>query len=55
METDAAFFVHLSNSPRLKIRCHGGLVEVVDSDREMIYFAWRLTRPQDQEPRDAVG
>ena len=31
METDAALFVGRSNSPRLKIRGHGGLVEVVDS------------------------
>jgi hypothetical protein len=50
VETEAAsMLVNRSGSPRLEIRNDGVLVEVVDSDCEMVYFAWRLTWPQDQK------
>jgi hypothetical protein len=50
VETEAAsLLVNWSGSPRLEIRNDGVLVEVVDSDCEMVYFAWRLTWPQDQK------
>src|SRR2546422_10657836 len=50
METEvASLLVNRSGSPRLQIRGHGVLVEVVDSDREMIYFALRITWPQNQK------
>jgi hypothetical protein len=44
VETEAAsLLVNRSGSPRLEIRNDGVLVEVVYSDCEMVYFAWRLT------------
>ena len=50
METEvASLLVNRSGSPRLQIRGHGVLGEVVDSDREMIYFALRITWPQNQK------
>src|SRR6266853_797751 len=49
VETEtASLFVDRSCPPRLEIRSHGVLVEVVDSDCDMVYFAWRLTWSQDQ-------
>jgi hypothetical protein len=41
--------VNRSDSPRLEIRSHGILVEVVDSDPEMIYLARRIFCPQNQK------
>src|SRR5207245_11349293 len=50
METEVpSLLFNRSGSPRLQIRGHGVLVEVVDSDREMIYFALRITWPQNQK------
>src|ERR1700719_3124546 len=49
METVPAFFVDRSDSPRLEIRCHGVLVEVVDSDGDVVYFARRLSWAEDQK------
>src|SRR5439155_4894320 len=50
VETEAAtLLVDRSHFPRLEIGSHGFLLEVVDSDREMIHFGCRLTLAQDQE------
>ena len=50
MKTEAAsLLVNRSGPPRLEIRSHGVLVEVVDSDGEMVHFGRRCTRPQDQK------
>src|SRR6266850_6141364 len=50
MKTEAAsLLVNRSGPPRLEIRSHRVLLEVVDSDREMVHFGRRSTRPQDQK------
>src|SRR5215510_11383002 len=50
METGAAsLLVNRSDPPRFEIRCHGFLLEVVDSDREMIHFGGWFTFAQDQK------
>src|SRR5437867_7085481 len=50
METEvASLFINRSSSSRFEIRSHGVLVEVVDSDREMVHFARWITWPQDEK------
>jgi hypothetical protein len=50
METEATtLLVNRSGSPRFEIRGHGVLIEVVDSDCKMVYFAWGITWSQDQK------
>src|SRR2546426_3393668 len=50
METESAsLLINRSGSPRLEIHGHGVLVEIVDSDREMIHFGGWFTWPQDQK------
>src|SRR6267143_3109619 len=50
VETEAAsLLVDRSDSPSLEIRGHGFLLEVVDSDRDMVHFGWRITWAQDQK------
>ena len=50
METEAAsLLVNRSDAPRFEIGCHGFLLEVVYSDREMIHFGGRFTFAQDQK------
>ena len=49
METDAAFFILRSDAARFQIRSHGFLVEVVDSDRDVVYLTCRLAWPEDQK------
>src|SRR5262245_30521215 len=50
MKTEApSLLINRSDSSRLEIGSHGFLLEVVDSDREMIDFGCRLTLAQDQE------
>src|SRR5216684_3842294 len=49
METGASFFVFWSDTPRLEIRSHGFLLEVVHANRNMVHFRRRITRPQDEK------
>src|SRR5579872_5313049 len=49
METDTALFILRSDAPRLQIRGHGFLVEVFDSDGDVVYLARRLAGAEDQE------
>src|SRR5262249_17900490 len=49
VETEgASLLVDGNGSARLEIRGDGVLIEVIDSDREMVHFTRRVTRPQDQ-------
>ena len=50
METEAAsLLINRSGSSRLEIRAYGILVEVIDTDREMVHLSRRLTLAQDQK------
>src|SRR5215831_20120482 len=50
METEvASLLVDGNGSARLEIRGDGVLIEVIGSDREMVHFARRVTRSQDQK------
>src|SRR5262245_21385535 len=45
----ASLLINRSGSSRLEIGSHGFLVEVVDSDREMVHFGCGLTLAQHQK------
>ena len=49
MEAEIAFIVFWSDPSCPQVGGHGLLVEVVYADSDVVYFARRFTRPQDEE------